>query len=856
MHRLRLVCLLVFCGAMLVRSQDLAGISGQVVDPSGTAVAEAAITLTNVATHTAAQVTSDANGNYAVMNLAPGTYSLRASKPGFESYDHSVVIQAGQTLSAAINLSLSAVQQQVVVNGGTMPGATPEPSQSDVFLSDQTLRVIDRTQMDMLGPVAGAAQVIALAPGARVTGYGNTGATKYTISLNGINQGWGGYGGYSGGAALGITFDGIPIVDPATGLWQSATIPQMQIIQDTVITYGPGDPINRWYTNVGGSVEFTPLQPGNQFHGDLMLTYGSYNTKNLQFDLSSPVYKGWSTILAGGLGDGDDFRNGPDGFGSPSKDLAFYDKTIKQFGQSSIDFGGYWAHSGGYRSQVIPITPVAGITLAGTTGGAPYSQQSSGFYSTLPYANYNKYDVNEMGIAHVRENLHVSDNTQIENLSWFMHIHRLHDRLDDVYALGPQEDEWNNPHTDTYGDQFSLTRALPMNLLSVGGYFIHAIYNTRNMFYNLADGGNGGQQILNVGGMIRSGYFTQNNAAIFIQDGFHPVSKLTITPGIRYVRFATSYVDNALEDFTFLPGVSLATHCSITNVSLPGNTKDQGSMCGNYQARYGFEPSVNANYQALPWLSFYGGYSETLRSPSLGGGGGLFQSVDPYTYHLSRARYGQFGFKVHTEGKGIMNNLIYGANIYRVTYSSQEIDITLENGTSIAANGAARYQGLNYFLDDDPARNLHVFMNGNVEAARYTSYVVSTNGTSYNGIPVPYVPASTFNIGATYNFKIGRVSIIPVGAFQFVGTQTIFDNSIAAPSNRTMSSYGTLNAGVTAPFKHFDLILNALNILNKKYNEYVYVSSGAYFGTAPLAGYELAYPAAPFTVYGGVRLHF
>jgi iron complex outermembrane receptor protein len=158
-------------------------------------------------------------------------------------------------------LSLSAVQQSVVVNGGTMLGATPQPSQSDVFLSDQTLRVIDRTQMDMLGPVAGAAQVIALAPGARVTGYGNTGATKYTISINGINQGWGGYGGYTGGAALGITFDGIPIVDPATGLWQSATIPQMQIIQDTVVSYGPGDPLNRWYTNVGGAVEFTPLQP-------------------------------------------------------------------------------------------------------------------------------------------------------------------------------------------------------------------------------------------------------------------------------------------------------------------------------------------------------------------------------------------------------------------------------------------------------------------------------------------------------------------------------------------------------------------------------------------------------------------
>ncbi|MDR3702403.1 MAG: TonB-dependent receptor [Candidatus Sulfopaludibacter sp.] len=288
-----------FCFATVVSAQTPSAVTGQVLDPSGTPVGEAAITLTNVTTHTFSEAASDSSGNYTVTGLAPGSYSLRAAKPGFALYERSLTLQAGQTLTANISLPLSAVQQTVVVNGGSLLGATAEPSQTDIFLSDQTLRVIDRTQMDMLGPLAGAAQVVDLAPGARVTGY-DTGATKYTISLNGINQGWGGYGGYTGGASLGITFDGIPIMDPATGLWQSATIPQMQIIQDTAVTYGPGDPLHRWYTNVGGSVEFTPLQPGNQFHGDLMLTYGSYNQKNLQFDISSPVYKGWSTILAGG----------------------------------------------------------------------------------------------------------------------------------------------------------------------------------------------------------------------------------------------------------------------------------------------------------------------------------------------------------------------------------------------------------------------------------------------------------------------------------------------------------------------------------------------------------------------------
>jgi len=33
------------------------------------------------------------------------------------------------------------------------------------------------------------------------------------------------------------------------------------------------------------------------------------------------------------------------------------------------------------------------------------------------------------------------------------------------------------------------------------------------------------------------------------------------------------------------------------------------------------------------------------------------------------------------------------------------------------------------------------------------------------------------------------------------------------------------------------------------------VSSGSYFST-PYGGYELTYPAAPFTVYGSLRFHF
>ena len=62
----------MYGSAMLVRAQGLAGIGGQVLDPAGTPVPDAAITLTNVATHHASQITSDASGNYTLTGLDAG----------------------------------------------------------------------------------------------------------------------------------------------------------------------------------------------------------------------------------------------------------------------------------------------------------------------------------------------------------------------------------------------------------------------------------------------------------------------------------------------------------------------------------------------------------------------------------------------------------------------------------------------------------------------------------------------------------------------------------------------------------------------------------------------------------------
>jgi iron complex outermembrane recepter protein len=46
-----------------------------------------------------------------------------------------------------------------------------------------------------------------------------------------------------------------------------------------------------------------------------------------------------------------------------------------------------------------------------------------------------------------------------------------------------------------------------------------------------------------------------------------------------------------------------------------------------------------------------------------------------------------------------------------------------------------------------------------------------------------------------------------------------------------------------------------LNLFNKQYNSYQYVSAGGYYRTST-AGYVFGYPGVPFTVYGSVHFAF
>jgi len=96
--RIVLACLL-FTGVALAQGVGASGdIKGTVTDPSGAVVANATVTATDVEKGIRHTVTTDNNGAFHLSGLQPATYSVAASKTGFQpEVAKAVVVTIGQT---------------------------------------------------------------------------------------------------------------------------------------------------------------------------------------------------------------------------------------------------------------------------------------------------------------------------------------------------------------------------------------------------------------------------------------------------------------------------------------------------------------------------------------------------------------------------------------------------------------------------------------------------------------------------------------------------------------------------------------------------------------------------------------
>lgn len=771
------------------------------------------------------------------------------------------------------------------------------------FTTDQTIKTLDRDQIRASSTVGGAAQAMMLVPGVSVSSYGATGSQKSTISINGIKIGWAGFsGGNPDNGSIAPSFDGVPMMNPGNDLWQATLIPQTSVLQTINVTYGPGQPKDRWWTNIGGAMDFVPLQPSSAFGGSVALTYGSYQTKNVSFNLQTGDLAGWRTVIAGGWNRANNFLQGSDGYKNPSENYAYYLKTRHEFaaGNGDLSFGAYIARSSAQRPFPLPVTPIPGVYLAGPGNGGPLlSQQTTGFYTALPYKVNWKLDTNAIEMLWSKLNVQLSAVTSVHNLVYFDHEHRLHYTPLHDY-LPPDQSTWevNKPSSHVLGDKLTFELKLPYNHIFAGGYLQVSKYYSQEQTFNphqsFAQAGDVGPpppanvlgSITTANGQYDSDIFDQLNGAVYLQDTIRPLSSLRITPGVREVNYTMDFYPNETSLWPLavqynpcgdLSQINPPSECS-TGVYTPGETAIASPTA--HKSFLQTEPSIGLNWRALPWLAFYGSWGQTYRYPENGGGTGPYVVIPAQNVHLEKGTDTIVGFKVHKRRWGPVTDMALDVSYSHLDFTHETIPTALASGGALLAFASSTYDGVNVFGDASPAHNFYVFANIGIVSAKFKNYIngaTDANGNAiiYHNVPIPYTPTANMSFGAYYLLHFSGAVVQPRLTYIRTGSQYAFDNnnnmtadgkfnsdsytgvngSTINTGNTNIPSYGILNFSTSVDFptnwaegiQDMKATFEVDNLADKKYNSFEYITAGGLYNTG--AGAVIAFPGAPRTWY-------
>ena len=96
-------------------AQFSGSIQGTVQDPAGAVVPNAKVQLKNMATSVVATSTSDAEGNYRFVSLAPGSYQLTADASGFNTTAVAFTLETSQNLNIPVAMKVATASQSVEV---------------------------------------------------------------------------------------------------------------------------------------------------------------------------------------------------------------------------------------------------------------------------------------------------------------------------------------------------------------------------------------------------------------------------------------------------------------------------------------------------------------------------------------------------------------------------------------------------------------------------------------------------------------------------------------------------------------------------------------------------------------------
>ncbi len=124
---------LLFCATIPAVSQSIttAQLNGTVKDPSGAVVPNATVTVTDPSKGFSRSATSDSSGNYQVLQLPPGIYTVSATSTGFSRLvQPNVTLTVGEQASLPLTLAVGTADASVTITSNAEIIETERSSQS------------------------------------------------------------------------------------------------------------------------------------------------------------------------------------------------------------------------------------------------------------------------------------------------------------------------------------------------------------------------------------------------------------------------------------------------------------------------------------------------------------------------------------------------------------------------------------------------------------------------------------------------------------------------------------------------------------------------------------------------------
>jgi hypothetical protein len=271
-----LLLLLAFF-AVPAQAQYRASIQGIVMDPAGSLVPGATLTLTDLATNKTIVQTSNDAGIFNFNALPADHFTLTAEKQGFKKKilnDLQLIPEQPNALN--IQLELGAVSESVSVNASYAPEMDRETADSGRTISDNEIQHMPTFQRDATG-------LIQTAPGVIADGAQSAGGGGFAAPGTGSNASHGGGGNLGSNSSIfatesgmsananggefqnnGTTVDGISTV---SAVWGGSTIvtPSVESIENIKIVTNAYDAENGRFA--GAMTEITSKSGTNQIHG-------------------------------------------------------------------------------------------------------------------------------------------------------------------------------------------------------------------------------------------------------------------------------------------------------------------------------------------------------------------------------------------------------------------------------------------------------------------------------------------------------------------------------------------------------------------------------------------------------------